>query len=83
LQPALGLMYITWLQGGQGMPRPSVEFTDVECVKETDLALLCVIDGVEHWVPKSQVLEDSEVNEEGDEGTLVITEWFALQEGIL
>lgn len=27
------------------------------------------------WVPQSQVHEDSEVYQIGDEGTLVVTEW--------
>jgi|SoiMethySBSTD1v2_1073268.scaffolds.fasta_scaffold5118883_1 hypothetical protein len=65
------------------MPRPSAEFLKVECVKETELALLCVIDGDEVWIPKSQVMDDSEVNAEGDEGTLVVTEWFAVKEGLV
>jgi hypothetical protein len=65
------------------MPRPVVEFKAVECVKETERALLCIIDGEEKWIPKSQITEDSDVNDEGDIGTLVVTEWFAIQDGLV
>lgn len=29
------------------------------------------------WMPFSQVSEDSEVYKAGDEGTLIVTKWFA------
>ena len=49
---------------------------------ETDRAILCDIDGDEHWIPKSQISDDSEVYQDGDEGDLVITEWLANQKGL-
>lgn len=49
---------------------------------ETDLALLCVVDGRKHWVPKSQIRDESEVKAVGDEGTLVIPAWLASDKGI-
>lgn len=61
----------------------TVSLDDVECIKETDAALLCVIDGDEVWIPKSQVHEDSEVRQEGSSGTLVITEWIAREKGLV
>ena len=64
------------------MPRRTVSIEDVECVKETAQAICCVIDGEEKWIPKSVIGDDSEVFEEGDEGTLVIHEWFAEKENI-
>lgn len=69
------------------MPRITVAIEDVECVKETALAILVVIYVAEHWVaehwiPKSQIGDDSEVYGEGHEGTLVVTAWFAEQEGL-
>jgi hypothetical protein len=64
------------------MPRPIVVVEDVECLKETDKALLCVINGKERWVPKSVVDDDSEVYGVGDEGKLVIHEWWAEKEEI-
>jgi hypothetical protein len=62
--------------------RPTIAIDDVVALKETSLALLCLIDGKEHWLPKSVIHEDSEVSAEGDEGTLVVPEWFAEKEGL-
>lgn len=59
-----------------------VEIEGARAIKETELALLCEIDGDEVWIPKSQIDEkDSEVLEEGDEGTVVVTNWWARQNG--
>jgi len=59
-----------------------VELPDVEVVKATDMALLCLIEGDEHWIPKSQIHRTSEVKDEGDEGTLIIPLWLAEEKGI-
>ncbi len=56
---------------------------DAECLKETDAALLCDIEGEEMWIPKGQVLSDSEVWQEGDAGVLVVTNWIAREKGLL
>jgi hypothetical protein len=64
------------------MPRSTITLEDVECVKETERALLCIIDGNEFWVPKSVVDDDSEVYAVGHEGKLVVHEWFAEKEGL-
>lgn len=61
----------------------NVEFLDVYCKAETTKACLCVIDGEEHWIPKSQIVEESEVYEEGQEGVLVLTQWIAEQKGLV
>jgi len=55
---------------------------DALCIHETDLALLVEIEGEEVWIPKSQIEDDSEVMEKGDEGTLVVSGWFADKEGL-
>lgn len=65
------------------MPREMTEIADVECVKETAMALCCRIGENEEWIPKSQIGEDSEVNAEGDVGTLVVAEWLAIEKGIV
>jgi hypothetical protein len=57
------------------------EIYDVVCKHATDKAILVEIDGEEVWVPQSQVDEDSEVYQKGDEGTLIVSEWFAKQRG--
>lgn len=65
------------------MARELVEFQDVRCVAETGLALLCAINGSEVWIPRSQVDDSSDVLGEDDEGELVITEWLAVEKGLV
>lgn len=62
--------------------REVAEFEDAVAIKETERALLCRIDGKEHWIPKSQIDDDSEVYQDGDEGKLVVSMWFAEKEGL-
>ena len=57
----------------------TVEIPDVKALKETEKAVLCFIDEEEIWVPKSVIDEESEVQGENDDGTLVIQKWFALK----
>ena len=61
----------------------TVQIPDVVVIKDTGRALLCEIEGEQIWIPQSQIDEDSEVYQEGDEGTLVITEWIAEQKGLI
>jgi len=65
------------------MPREKVEFEDVDCLKATERAILCNIDGDEKWVPQSVVDDDSEVWKEGDTGKLVVHEWWAVKAGLV
>lgn len=63
--------------------KPPVSFEDVTCLRETDRAVLVRMPGgQEHWLPKSQLDEDTEVAAEGDSGTLVISHWIAEQRGL-
>lgn len=57
---------------------------DVRCKKMTPKALLCVIEDEEVWIPQSQIDDDSEVYDDGEnsEGTLIISEWIAEQKGL-
>ena len=60
------------------------EFDDVVCEQSTDKAILCVFeDGTKHWIPNSQVDDDSEVYEHGHEGKLVVSLWIAEQKGLV
>lgn len=62
-----------------------VHIGDGTCVKETDKAILVESDdirGGKIWIPKSQVHDDSEVFEDGHEGKIVVTKWFATKEGL-
>lgn len=61
----------------------SIEIEDVNVIQETGKALLCVIDGKHHWIPKSQIHDDSFVFANGHTGTLKITEWIAKEKGIV
>jgi len=61
----------------------SVTLEGVRCKAATDKALLCVIDGDEHWIPQSQVTADSEVFETGGEGKLIVTAWYAQKAGFV
>lgn len=60
----------------------AVYLSDVTVKRETDMALLCVIEGEEHWVPKSCVHDDSEVFAEGDVGELAVKSWWADKAGL-
>lgn len=62
----------------------TVSFPNVTVVKESPKALLVIIDDAEHWIPKSQIDEDSEVwNEKTSGGTLVISEWIATEKKLI
>lgn len=68
------------------MPREEkepVSFDDIKCERATGKAILVEISGEEYWIPKSQIHEDSEVYDEGHEGTLIITHWIAEQKGLI
>ena len=70
---------------GQGgfVSEQTVEIEDVTVEAETDLALLCIIEEKQRWIPKSVVHEDSEVSGEGDTGTIMIMRWFAEKAGLV
>ncbi len=59
-----------------------VQIEDAECVRETDKALLVQVDGLEVWIPKSQLRDGTELKERGDVGLLVIPEWLAEEKGL-
>jgi len=59
-----------------------VEIDGVKVVIETEKAILCLIHDEEVWVPKSQIMEHSQVQGEGDEGFLSITKWFSEETGL-
>ena len=65
------------------MAKVGVRFEKVTCIRSSDKAILVVIKDKEHWIPQSQVHEDSEVWKNGDEGVLVITEWIAEQKNLI
>ena len=60
-----------------------VSFDDAVCIQETRLAILVCVDGKQAWIPQSHVDDDSEVWKKGDSGTLVISEWAAIKNGLV
>lgn len=59
-------------------------FEDVTVIKTTDKAMLCDIEGMEAWIPVSQIDEDgTDICDEDDEGTLVIPEWLAIEKSLI
>jgi hypothetical protein len=54
----------------------TVAFEAVEVIAEEPQALLCVIDGEEHWIAR-HLAAGSEVARKGDRGRLVIPGWLA------
>lgn len=65
------------------MPRDTATFTNVVALRESDLALLCRVDGQEVWIPKSQIHEDSDVRSVHDKGELIVSEWIATEKGLV
>ncbi len=60
-----------------------VEIHNVTVAKETDKAILVLLDGGEEvWVPKSMISDSSEVQGGVDLGTLVVPAWWALKAGL-
>jgi hypothetical protein len=63
----------------------TAEFESCECIAQSNEAILVRIPEQEDpvWIPQSQVHSDSEVWKLYDKGTLVITEWIAIQKGLV
>ena len=55
----------------------------VVAIRQTAAALLIDLGEDEIWIPQSQIDDDSEVWQQGDEGDLVVSAWFARQKGWL
>lgn len=64
--------------------KEKIEIENVYVIKQTSKALLCQVDDGEDevWIPQSQIDDDSEVWKEGQEGTLIVSEWIARQKGL-
>lgn len=68
--------------------RDDVEEFEVTYLTETKLAVLVEVDGAEHWIPNSQIDEDSEVFVgcnlmRGDRAKLICTVYIATQKGLV
>jgi len=64
--------------------RDSISFSNVYCRARTDLALLCEIEGLDIWIPRSQIITAySKVIAKGDYGKLTVTRWIAQEKGLI
>lgn len=63
-------------------PDEGVAIEGCTVVAETELAYLLEIEGVEVWIPKSQIFYQ-DVYERGETGTFTIPEWLAEAKEIL
>lgn len=60
----------------------NVSISGVECIREGTSAILVYVEGEEHWIPRSQMLPESEVWGRGDIGVLVCSKWIAKERGL-
>lgn len=68
------------------MSEGTYEIYDAVCIAETEDALLISAPEFDNdiWFPKSQIVDsESEIEEEGDEGVLVIPMWLARNERLV
>ena len=63
--------------------KDKAKFPGVTSLRATASALLCRIDGKDHWIPQSQIDDDSELWEAEQEGELIVSQWFAEQKGLV
>lgn len=62
----------------------AASFEDVAVLRETEDAVLVLIDNEEVWIPKKVIRDESEVwsMTNAGPGTLVVEEWFAEKKGL-
>jgi len=57
------------------MPDEMVSISVDKVVRESDKAILCEIDGVEHWMPKSQI-DSGGLRGVGSSGMISVPQWL-------
>lgn len=60
-----------------------IAIDEVEAKGQSEKALLVEIGFEDFWIPFSQIDDDSEVYQRGDEGTIIITRWIAEKKGLI
>lgn len=55
----------------------------VECIRETNNALLIYASTGEHWIPRSQLHHDSDVYKRGHTGNITVSKWIAKERGFI
>lgn len=62
----------------------TVTFDNVDVLQETEYALRVIVENEELWIPKSQIDEESEVQDkESSGGELIITKWLAKKKSLI
>lgn len=61
----------------------TVTFEVERVERETELALLLLIDGNKVWVPKSQIDGAEEIGEGDEDIEVEVAEWWAEKEGLV
>jgi hypothetical protein len=61
---------------------PVVKLDGVEVLRESDVSLLCRIEGHERWIPLDKLCEGTTIRRVGDTGVLVIPRTFAVEWGL-
>lgn len=59
-----------------------VQIDEATLIRQTVNAGLFEINGEEHWIPWSQVDGDCDLEDDGDTGPLIITQWIAEQKDL-
>lgn len=63
--------------------RTPVNVTVDNVLDHSDDAIRVLVAGdQDHWIPRSLCLPGTEVESKGDDGLLVLPQWFVTQEGI-
>ena len=59
-----------------------VKLDGVQVLRESDVALLCQIEGHVRWIPRDKLCEGTTVSRLGDLGTIVVPRPFAVEWGL-
>jgi hypothetical protein len=59
-----------------------LRFPGVKCIAEGPRSILVLIGDEKKWIPQALIHADSEVWKRGQEGTLVLPEWFVIERGL-
>jgi hypothetical protein len=61
----------------------TISFPNSKAIKATRTDVLVEVDGKQRWVPQRWIHDDSEIWRAGDEGVLVVEEWWVEENGWL
>jgi hypothetical protein len=59
-----------------------VTLSDVLVLRESDVGLLCRIEGRDRWIPRDELRAGTTVRATGDLGTLVVPRPYAVEWGL-